>query len=74
MDVHKARVEFKYNRQENTTRHHTEDYENDVLVLRRGAAFDIGLTFSNVPLSDSKNLSSDLALVSWLIKIHIDQT
>ena len=52
MDVHKARVEFKYNRQENTTRHHTEDYENDVLVLRRGAAFDIGLKFSNVPLSD----------------------
>ena len=49
MDVDEARVEFKYNQKQNATRHHTEDYENDVLVLRRGAAFDLGLTFSNVP-------------------------
>ena len=43
-----ARVEFDYNRSENTTRHHTEEYENDVLILRRGETFNVGLTFYNV--------------------------
>lgn len=45
-------VEFEYNRKENTTRHHTDEYENDVLVLRRGEKFDLDLTFHNVGLND----------------------
>ncbi|CAB3998614.1 ---NA---, partial [Paramuricea clavata] len=45
-------VEFDYNRNENTTRHHTNEYENDVLVLRRGAMFDLGLIFNDVAPQD----------------------
>ena len=49
-DMDEARVEFDYNRTKNTTRHHTEEYEieNDVLILRRGETFNLGLTFYNV--------------------------
>ena len=47
-DMDEARVEFDYNRSENTTRHHTEEYENDVLILRRGETFNLELTFHNV--------------------------
>ena len=42
------RVEFEYNREDNTKKHHTKDYENDVLILRRGDTFDLGLVFHNV--------------------------
>jgi hypothetical protein len=45
-------VEFDYNRNENTTRHHTNEYENDVLVLRRGGTFDLGLIFNDVVPKD----------------------
>ena len=41
-------LEFDYNRRENTTAHHTDEYENDALVLRRGATFDLGIKFHNV--------------------------
>ena len=41
-------MEFDYNRQKNTTTHHTDEYENDALVLRRGATFDLGIKFRNV--------------------------
>lgn len=55
MDVDKAGVAFKYYRKENTTNHHTDEYENDVLVLRRGAAFKLGLTFHNIPPNDIRD-------------------
>lgn len=41
-------VKFDYNKEDNTTRHHTDEYENNVLVLRRGDIFTLGLTFENV--------------------------
>ena len=47
-NMDEARVEFEYYRTKNTTRHHTEEYENDVLILRRGDTFSFGLTFHNV--------------------------
>ena len=47
-DVDEARVEFDYYRFKNTTRHHTEEYENDVLIVRRGETFNLGVTFHNV--------------------------
>ena len=47
-NVDEARVEFDYYRFKNTTRHHTEEYENDVLIARRGETFNLGVTFHNV--------------------------
>ena len=37
--------------QQNTSSHHTNEYENEALVLRRGATFDIKLTFQDISFS-----------------------
>ena len=41
-------VEVDWLRQQNTSRHHTNEYENDALVLRRGETFNVALTFKDV--------------------------
>ena len=74
MDVDEATVEFEYNRQENTTRHHTDEYENDVLVLRRGATFHLGLTFQNVSSNDIKKSVIRFNIGRLAIEYNIDET
>ena len=44
-------VSIDWLRQQNTSDHHTNEYENDALVLRRGATFDIKLTFQDISFS-----------------------
>ena len=41
-------VEVDWLRQQNTSRHHTNEYENVALVLRRGETFNVGLTFKDI--------------------------
>ncbi len=60
-------VEFEYNRDKNTKMHHTGEYENDCLVLRRGETFDLGLTFHNVDL----NVIQESVLRFSMGKTHI---
>ena len=45
-------VEVDWLRQQNTSRHHTNEYENDALVLRRGETFNVGLTFKDISFSE----------------------
>ena len=45
-------VEVDWLRQQNTSRHHTNEYENDALVLRRGETFNVELTFKDICFSE----------------------
>ena len=45
-------VEVDWLRQQNTSRHHTNEYENVALVLRRGETFNVGLTFKDISFSE----------------------
>ena len=45
-------VEVDWLRQQNTSRHHTNEYENVALVLRRGETFNVGLTFKDIDISE----------------------
>ena len=48
-------VIVKWLRRQNTSRHHTNKYKNDALVLRRGETFKVGLTFKDISFSEIMN-------------------
>lgn len=46
----------------NTTRHHTEEYVNSSLVLRRGDFVMLGMTFEGIDLSEVLNVKLRLSM------------
>ena len=48
-------VSFNYHKQENSTLHHTEEYDEQNLVLRRGFTFQLSAVFENFSQSEIKD-------------------
>ena len=46
----------------NTTRHHTEEYVNSCLVLRRGLFVMLGMKFEGIDLSEVLNVKLRLSM------------